>query len=288
MSTSGSHAKMDPRESIDIPLLGEWIQLRRERTALRERLTRLESERGRVSEEVLERVRADYQEKVADLDLRASDLAGRAETEARALAAAVARQKQEVDKQRLAYEEYDLRQRLGEVLDAVSAKRAADLRSELSRLEDDLKAMIEMRDRVATIAEGTSGGQLPDAPSPRTGGVRAEILPPIPPAVPPPVAAPTPAAGARLIPSDSRDGSDAFVLRERTLVGRNRESDLCLPVGTVSRRHAIVENVPEGWRVRDLHSENGTWVNGDRIWEHLLADGDQVQFGTVALIFHLR
>jgi pSer/pThr/pTyr-binding forkhead associated (FHA) protein len=71
------------------------------------------------------------------------------------------------------------------------------------------------------------------------------------------------------------------------IVGRTPESGLRLPVGTVSRRHAELEPTPAGWVVRDLHSENGTWVNGERIWEKLLADGDRVQFGSVALIFRL-
>jgi hypothetical protein len=294
MSTSGSHARMDPRESVEIPFLGEWMQIRRERAALRERLARLESERGRVSEEVLARVRADYQEKADDLELRANDLSERARREARSLASAVERQQQTVDKQRMALEEYDLRERLGEVLDAISAKRAGEMRHDLERLEDDLRAMVEMRDRVTTIADSRADRPVTIPALATTLPPPSGALPPLPP-MPPPLATPPPQAAnvakplaARLVPTESRDGSDAFRLRDRTLVGRNRESDLCLPVGTVSRRHAMVEQTDAGWVVRDLHSENGTWVNGERVWERTLAEGDQIQFGTVGLVFHDR
>lgn len=275
---------MSASGSIEIPIAAEWSQLRRDKAALRERLARLDAERGRVSDAVLERVRADYEHRAEDLEARAQDLAERARREMSSLASAVDRQEKVVAEYRAALEEYDLRERLGELLDPESMRQAKELRGELGRLDEDLRAMVDLRDRVATIAEGRSSGlHIVPNPPPPAANLQVELLAPVPSAV---LASPPPAADQpRLIPVESGDGADFFALADKTVVGRNPESDLRLPVGTVSRRHAEVERVEDGWMVRDLHSENGTWVNGERIWEHRIVDGDEVQFGTVRLLF---
>ena len=278
---------MSASGSIEIPIAAEWSQLRRDKAALRERLARLDAERGRVSDAVLERVRADYEHRAEDLEARAQDLAERARREMTSLAAAVVRQEKVVAEYRAALEEYDLRERLGEVLDPESTRQAKQLRQELGRLEDDLRAMVDLRDRVATIAEGRSSGlHIVAAPPPPAANAQEELLSPVHSAALAMLA--PPADNPRLIPVESIDGADFFALGAKTVVGRNPDSDLQLPVGTVSRRHAEVERQDDGWMVRDLHSENGTWVNGERIWEHRIVDGDEVQFGTVRLLFRAR
>ena len=286
--------------SIEIPLAAEWQHLRREREALRDRLRRLDAERGRVSDAVLERVRADYERQRAGLETRAQELAHRAEREERTLVAAVERQQVELREHNLAIEEFDLRERLGEALDPDSARRARELRGERNRLQEDLRGLVDLRDRVMAIAAGRlfSGTGEPGAPvtvpaplltRPHridTGGSapHPEQLSPLP----PPLAPARPALAPRLVPAESPDGIDAFLLSGPAVVGRNPESDLRLPIGTVSRRHAELAPSAEGWVVRDLHSENGTWVNGERVWERVLCDGDQVHFGTVCLVFRAR
>ncbi|HVU65442.1 MAG TPA: ATP-binding protein, partial [Phycisphaerales bacterium] len=69
------------------------------------------------------------------------------------------------------------------------------------------------------------------------------------------------------------------------LIGRSSEA---LPIGdtTVSRRHA--ELTPDGkqWYIRDLSSQNGTWVNGVRITgRQLLKAGDQIRTGSTLFVF---
>lgn len=69
------------------------------------------------------------------------------------------------------------------------------------------------------------------------------------------------------------------------LIGRSSEA---LPItdNTVSRRHA--ELTPDGdvWFVRDLKSQNGTWVNGVQIKERIrLEPGDQIRVGATVLAF---
>ena len=67
-----------------------------------------------------------------------------------------------------------------------------------------------------------------------------------------------------------------------THVGRGFAVDLRVEDRSVSRRHAIVVNDDDGVRVLDDRSANGTYVNGRRVTDAPLRDGDVVVFGTVA------
>ncbi len=61
-------------------------------------------------------------------------------------------------------------------------------------------------------------------------------------------------------------------------VGRDRDNDLVLPHPEVSRRHARIELDRQRWRVVDLNSTNGTWINGERIESGAVSVGDEVAF----------
>jgi pSer/pThr/pTyr-binding forkhead associated (FHA) protein len=55
---------------------------------------------------------------------------------------------------------------------------------------------------------------------------------------------------------------------------------------TVSRLHAVFENLGFAWSVRDLGSRNGTYLNGERISaERVLRSGDEVRVGKSRLVF---
>src|SRR6185295_10942823 len=73
----------------------------------------------------------------------------------------------------------------------------------------------------------------------------------------------------------------------RTLVsiGRDPSNDLVLPDAMVSRRHAVIEYRGSQYYLRDCNSSNGSLVNGDRVSERNLRDGDLVAIGTARLLF---
>jgi uncharacterized RDD family membrane protein YckC len=77
------------------------------------------------------------------------------------------------------------------------------------------------------------------------------------------------------------------ILLPRTLlsIGRDPSNDLVLPDAMVSRRHAVVEWRGSQFYLRDCNSSNGSLVNGDRISEKGLRDGDLVAIGTARLLF---
>ncbi|MFZ5656824.1 MAG: FHA domain-containing protein [Pseudomonadota bacterium] len=71
-------------------------------------------------------------------------------------------------------------------------------------------------------------------------------------------------------------------------IGRDEHSDLLIPHPSVSRRHAELRPLPEGgWRLVDLDSKNGSFVNGARISQESLAGNAWLRFGDVHCEFGL-
>jgi uncharacterized RDD family membrane protein YckC len=68
-------------------------------------------------------------------------------------------------------------------------------------------------------------------------------------------------------------------------IGRDPSNDLVLPDAMVSRRHAVVEHRAGQFFLRDCSSANGSVVNGDRVSERGLRDGDLVAIGSTRLLF---
>lgn len=68
-----------------------------------------------------------------------------------------------------------------------------------------------------------------------------------------------------------------------TVVGRQQECDLCIPLMVVSRKHCEINQDGGVLRVRDLGSRNGTLVNGKKIADAVLNPGDTLQIGPVSL-----
>ncbi|HEX5852487.1 MAG TPA: FHA domain-containing protein [Solirubrobacteraceae bacterium] len=66
-------------------------------------------------------------------------------------------------------------------------------------------------------------------------------------------------------------------------IGRGLTADLHLDESSVSRRHAILVPRPGGARILDDRSANGTFVNGRRVQQADLRDGDVIVVGRVLL-----
>ena len=68
----------------------------------------------------------------------------------------------------------------------------------------------------------------------------------------------------------------------RTLrIGRAPDNDIVVPDPSVSGHHAELHQVAGGYRLVDLDSSNGTWVNERRITDAPVAEGDVVGIGSV-------
>jgi uncharacterized RDD family membrane protein YckC len=91
---------------------------------------------------------------------------------------------------------------------------------------------------------------------------------------------------AKLIVNPTSSSRREIVLPRSLLsIGRDPSNDLVLPDAMVSRRHAVVEYRGSQYYLRDCNSSNGSLVNGDRVSERNLRDGDLVAIGTARLLF---
>lgn len=70
-------------------------------------------------------------------------------------------------------------------------------------------------------------------------------------------------------------------------IGRNESCDLTIESARISREHVRIEGGPGGYFVRDLGSTNGTFVNGVKIKDSALNDGDLLMVANYGLTFHL-
>ncbi|MDA1049928.1 MAG: ATP-binding protein [Planctomycetota bacterium] len=68
-------------------------------------------------------------------------------------------------------------------------------------------------------------------------------------------------------------------------LGRDNDNDIQLHDSEISRHHAEVRSDEAGYLLVDLDSSNGSFVNGNQITEHHLANGDRVQLGRTLMIF---
>lgn len=65
-------------------------------------------------------------------------------------------------------------------------------------------------------------------------------------------------------------------------IGRSIEADVVLTAGSVSRQHAELRPVGDGWALVDTGSQYGTFVDGDRVREHRVTGRSSVQCGAEA------
>jgi len=68
-------------------------------------------------------------------------------------------------------------------------------------------------------------------------------------------------------------------------IGRDRKNDMVLESKIVSREHAQIRSAKEGLAIVDLGSHNGTFVNGTRIKEAVLRDGDEILIGEALILY---
>lgn len=89
------------------------------------------------------------------------------------------------------------------------------------------------------------------------------------------------APGSLVLP----DGQRVVLGETIVTIGRLSESTLVVDDPNVSRSHAEIRPQGTGFRIVDLASTNGTRVNGERVGERQLADGDRIEVGPLVVRF---
>jgi hypothetical protein len=364
-STPGAQV-IEELQAIDTSLLDKLIEIRTEQTRLEVYRHKAAELKDTVKDAVWKRVIGDYAARSKQLEEQAAPLKGDVQREYRKLRTLHDRISAIHEEARLAKEELEFREAVGELskedlkaqldapqrtldacrrdLAAVEAQKAkfveafgseADLESTAvppaaQPAADRVPEAVPVSDRPAPIApsprqrsdmaKGENVAAAPAAPSEAVGG---------PAAVKDELAAFNPELTRRPSPSasTSEDGTDApdltrIVSRgqhrpvsdDRTLMlvkaalivtigdgqpleqrlgainylGRTEDNQIQINRPGVSRRHAVIQLTPTGFVVRDLGSQNGTFLNGERVAEKALTDGDRIVIGDAQIVFRLQ
>lgn len=93
---------------------------------------------------------------------------------------------------------------------------------------------------------------------------------------------------ARFIRTDALGKGDLRLHSTWCRLGRAPDNDISFDNDSVSGHHAEVHYLPNGsFQVCDLDSTNGTWVNGNRVENQIIENGDIVELGEVRLHFRV-
>jgi len=85
---------------------------------------------------------------------------------------------------------------------------------------------------------------------------------------------------ARLLVTSRGDViAEVTLNRPRMVLGRDHNCDISLDSSYVSRYQNLFMETPGGWMLIDLNSTNGCFVNGRRVSQHELHDGDIIAVG---------
>ncbi|HEX8951302.1 MAG TPA: FHA domain-containing protein [Polyangia bacterium] len=88
-----------------------------------------------------------------------------------------------------------------------------------------------------------------------------------------------------LVPLDGPQSGELFQLKGRAVVGTAADCDAVMKDPSISGRHAEFMSTSQGFRVNDLGSTNGTYVNDKRVTNSDLIDNDTVRLGRVNFKF---
>tara|TARA_B100000214_G_C23959730_1_gene624625 strand:+ start:420 stop:1079 length:660 start_codon:yes stop_codon:yes gene_type:complete len=80
-------------------------------------------------------------------------------------------------------------------------------------------------------------------------------------------------------------GAITYLLDQITTLGRHSDSDIVLQEKAASRYHAEIHRKDDEIFFIDKESTNGTYINGQKISEHKLINGDQIRIGKTTFLF---
>ncbi len=72
--------------------------------------------------------------------------------------------------------------------------------------------------------------------------------------------------------------------KHAVVVGRHSAAELRLTYPDVSRRHCRLVYADGVWQIQDLDSLNGLFINGERMHEATLYEGDEIRIGEATLV----
>jgi len=314
--------------NIDTSSIDELRTIKQEQQVLQERMDKMSSKKDSVSEVVFQRVQTDYQERYDQLEDSARPLKEKARTEYAKLRDLIVELEETLEDSRLGKEELEFRHDLGEFDDETFQAQVKDADKSLKACQKDVDKANGLKEKFVEAFHSQEELDVaappvvepppvpPVSPPPAhtseveeqdVDSTTAEMAVENVDAVQEPEAeqeeseeqdedlddgdndATAYLAVSRLVAAVGDGSFEEYQLKPTTTtIGRLDTNDICIPDGAISRYHAKIVLQEEGFVVIDLDSENGVFVNGERVTECPLKDGDSLEIGPGTKQFTFR
>ena len=89
-----------------------------------------------------------------------------------------------------------------------------------------------------------------------------------------------------LIPLEGSKALELFELKGKVTVGKSPDNHIVVPEDSISGKHCEFTGTPGGFKITDLASTNGTFVNDKKVTrDHDLIDNDNIRLGRIRFKF---
>lgn len=306
---------------INQELLSEATQVKEQWKVVRDRLKKIEDHREKVSPPVYERVLSDYRDRLNEATEAVLEKKRAIDRELVSLYDTQKKIASQLETHRHTLEEIKFRNVLGEFAEEEYQRKAkeeqdkiskfetvlAAVNTNISRYEDLFRDEVELFSGAEHIGERAEEEEIPRAASYET--TSEEPMPEFegPDYFSTPSDVTTPGeevhetfkggkgkaakgAGAsskraRIVIISGDDAGATFPLKDTVTFGRAEVNTVVLRDAKVSRQHAKILMKGEDFVLVDLNSSNGTYVNGERVDEHVLTNNDEFSIGDTTLQF---
>jgi hypothetical protein len=304
-------------ESLEFPinqeLLASATQLKEQWKVIKDRLEKIEEHKEKVSPPVYQRVRSDYEKKLKEITDTVLEKKRTIDRELVTLYETQKRIAAQLETHRHTLEEIKFRNVLGEFSEEEYQRKAKDeqdkinkfetilsaVNTNISRYEDLFHEEIEVlpseeepQEKEAAseeaipaseeFYEGLGGADYFTTGEVTTPGEEAPEIFITEKTKPGRHAA---SEKTRVVIISGDDAGATYPIKESVSFGRAESNTVVLRDAKVSRQHAKIVKQGEEYVLVDLNSSNGTFVNGERIEEHVLANNDEFQIGDTVLQF---
>jgi hypothetical protein len=82
-------------------------------------------------------------------------------------------------------------------------------------------------------------------------------------------------------------GQQYILRKDKIEIGRRPNSDIVLTESSVSSMHAQLIREGYNWKVLNLLSSNGTFVNGEKVVDQILISGDMIAFASSEFVYSM-
>lgn len=306
-------------EALEFPinqdLLSDATQIKEQWKVVKDRLSKIEEHRERVSSPVYDRVLADYRERLREATEAVLEKKRAIDRELVSLYDTQKKIAGQLETHRHALEEIKFRNVLGEFAEEEYQRKAkeeqekiskfetvlAAVNTNISRYEDLFREEVELSSyeghekeaAPASAFETTSEELMPDMEGPdyftalhETTTPGEDVFDTSQTARTKPAAKASAAAQrARVVIISGDDAGATYPVKDTVSFGRAEANTVVLRDAKVSRQHSKIIQKGGEFVLLDLHSSNGTFVNGQQIDEHVLSNNDEFQIGDTTLQF---